>query len=124
MAPMIGESWSFAESHTFAELLIDCEEDRTLRAVLVRMLRETNQTWRREEPSPTDAGLGGRLDCRLVEPGCRTDPSAPALRDRVARTPQYSRLRIATDYYAELLQSRCCVLDRCADGAVGLRPKG
>jgi hypothetical protein len=34
----IGEFWGYPESRTFAELLIDCKEDRALRAVLVGML--------------------------------------------------------------------------------------
>ena len=40
-AERIGEFWSYPQSRTFAELVIDCEEDRALRAVLIGMLRET-----------------------------------------------------------------------------------
>jgi len=39
-AERIGEFWGYPESRAFAELLIDCEEDRTLRAVLLGILRE------------------------------------------------------------------------------------
>jgi hypothetical protein len=35
-------SASYSQSRTFAELLIDAEEDKALRAVLVGMLRESS----------------------------------------------------------------------------------
>jgi hypothetical protein len=42
-ADRIGEFWGYPKTRTFAELLIDCEEDRVLRAVLVGMLREADR---------------------------------------------------------------------------------
>jgi hypothetical protein len=43
-ADAIGSYWGNPKTRTFAELLIDCEEDRILRAVLVGMLREAERS--------------------------------------------------------------------------------
>jgi hypothetical protein len=53
-ADRIGEFWSYPQSRAFAELLIDCEEDRTLRAVLMGMLRERSRV-------PTRQGTSGEI---------------------------------------------------------------
>ena len=39
-ADRIGEFWGYPQSRAFAELLIDCEEDRTLPAVVFGLLAE------------------------------------------------------------------------------------
>jgi hypothetical protein len=41
-ADRIGSYWGNPATQSLAELLIDCEEDRILRAVLVGMLREAD----------------------------------------------------------------------------------
>lgn len=47
-AGMIGDVWSYPKTRSLAELAIDAEEDRMLRALLVGMLRERQHGgWRR-----------------------------------------------------------------------------
>jgi hypothetical protein len=41
-ADAIGSYWGNPKTRTFAELLIDCEEDRTLGVVLVGMLVDSD----------------------------------------------------------------------------------
>jgi hypothetical protein len=43
-ADVIGSYWGNPKTRTFAALLIACEEDRVLRAVLVGMLREIDRS--------------------------------------------------------------------------------
>jgi hypothetical protein len=57
-ADRIGEFWGYPQSRAFAELLIDCEEDRALRAVLVGMLREMERpVFERFYPSLYTSGI-------------------------------------------------------------------
>jgi hypothetical protein len=42
-ADRIGEFWGYRETRSFTELLIDCEVDRTLRAMLVGMLLDADR---------------------------------------------------------------------------------
>ena len=53
----IGEFWAFPESRAFAELLIDCEEDRTVRAILIGMSRDRDR--RRNRVLPPNSSKSG-----------------------------------------------------------------
>jgi hypothetical protein len=78
-ADRIGEFWGYPESRAFAELLIDCEEDRTLRAVLVGMLREADRGTLRAHREPAPSGEpdpGSRPGC---SPFSRLELSAHGL---------------------------------------------
>jgi hypothetical protein len=69
-ADRIGEFWGYPQSRAFAELLVDCEEDRTLRAVLVGMLREPRSDRkgyaRPQVARPGSAGPTSRRHVRRV----------------------------------------------------------
>ena len=65
-ADRIGEFWGYPESGAFAELFIDCEEDRTLRAVLGRDAPRVGRLT--QEGRQTDR-IPSHMDNRSREPG-------------------------------------------------------
>jgi hypothetical protein len=97
-ADRIGEFWGYPESRAFAELLIDCEEDRTLRAVLVGMLRE----WR--------ANRRGRRGASLLEvPG----PAAVGEHDTACLRRVVGPRRLGVGGSANRLEPTRCCLRHC-----------
>jgi hypothetical protein len=72
-AERIGEFWSYPQSRTIAELLIDCEENRVLRAVSVGMLREADcgRLGHTRNPRPRGEWLEG--EAALEEPESTVD---------------------------------------------------
>jgi hypothetical protein len=81
-ADLIGEFCGYPESRAFAELLIDCEEDRILRAVLVGMLRELTANVRSCRGLPS-------LACSGNEP--MNEMGAPIMISDDRRIPPFPR---------------------------------
>jgi magnesium chelatase family protein len=76
-AQAIGDWWSLPRYRSFAELLIDCEEDRATRALVVTMLRERERGGWRHSPRS-----------RSVRP--RTSHRARVVHHRPSKRPDLS----------------------------------
>jgi hypothetical protein len=75
-AERIDEFWSLPQTRTFAELMIHCEEDRTLGAVVFGLLRR----WPRSSVLTPRVGSDGYLR-RYPLPLCHDDGSVVFLND-------------------------------------------
>jgi len=89
----IGEFWSYPQSRSFAELLIDAEEDRVVRAVLVGMLRELSRRATGPCAPRRSSALGGQASCRVPKPrhlrkGVGNDRIPPRNSARTRDVPQ------------------------------------
>src|SRR5262245_27462053 len=74
----IGGFWSYPQSRTVAELLIDCEEeDRTLRAVLVGMRISIGGRGKEQSCIRTNSWLGGSS---TLPTRATSKPSKPSTR--------------------------------------------
>ena len=91
-ADRIGEFWGYPESRTFAELLIDCEEDRTIRAVLVGSCGRPSSV-QSDEPVSRTSVCGVRAKCEHPSTTWRPmrSPAREGARARVATSDRFVR---------------------------------
>jgi hypothetical protein len=101
-ASAIGEWWSLPRYRSFADLLIDAEEDKATRAVLVGMLAESLSVGNGEAPGsstggpmngPRLPGRGSRLHSNLLghaELRSRKRPADVGTSDRALPRPRFA----------------------------------